>query len=349
MKTEVPFSSKRLFMTLMLCACAVILLQNHDLSADASFWVNLLSVFAGLAVCFLTFLPAIILKKKYHTDVMTLANQSATPLKWATAVFYALYFLFTAEYFLIPYTDMFCKKYYAGAPPCLIALAVLACCVYAAVKGVNVITRFGIFLFVLALVTNFLMFAGSASSLRFEENLAFRGTLSAFLQNSGYFITPCFIAAIYVCLSGYTRRFTWRQPLTALALTGLKYALVLFFIAFSAGEYAGRQEYETYLLSRVAHFGSFAGIESFYMALSTMSVFMITALLLCCTCRGFQLGGNVKWTAAFAALLFFVRFIAEKFDSLNELFTNAALLNGFTFVAAVVIPSVYLIGRKKHA
>ena len=349
MKTEVPFSSKRFFMTLMLCACSVILLQNNDLSKDSSFWLDLTGIIAGLAVCFLFFLPAIILKKKYNSDVMTLANQTKPLLRLATAAFYALYFLFTAAYFLIPYTDMFCKKYYPDASPCLIALVLLACCVYAAVKGVNVISRFGIFLFVLALVTNFLMFAGSGSALHFDENLTFRGTPSAFLQNTGYFITPGFIAAIYVCLSDCTRRFTWRQPLISLALTGVKFALVLFFIAFAVGEYAGRQEYPAYVLSRVAHFGSFAGIESFYMALATMSVFMIISLLLCCVCRGFRQVGNSKWTVALAALLFVLRFIADRNNSLTELLTSVPVFNVLTFIAAVVIPSLYLIGRKKHA
>ena len=336
-------------MTLMLCACSVILLQNNDLSGDSSFWVDLISIFAGLAVCFLFFLPSIVLKKKYNTDVMTLANRSKPLIHKATAAFYAVYFLFTAAYFLIPYTDMFCKKYYPDASPCLIALVLLACCVYAAIKGVNVMTRFGIFLFVLALVTNFLMFAGSGSALHFDENLEFRGTLAAFFQNTCYFITPGFAAAIYVCLSGCTRRFTWRQPLIALGLTGVKFALVLFFIAFAVGDYAGRQEYPAYVLSRVAHFGSFAGIESFYMALATMSVFMIISLLLCCVCRGFQRGGNLKWTVALAAFLFVLRFTAEINNSLSELLTNVTVLNALTFIAAVVIPSLYLIGRKKHA
>ena len=57
MKQEVPFSSKRFLLTLTLCACAVILLQNHDLSRALSFPLALGAVAAGLIVCFLLFLP----------------------------------------------------------------------------------------------------------------------------------------------------------------------------------------------------------------------------------------------------------------------------------------------------
>ena len=48
MRVEVKFSSKRFLLTLMLCACSVILLQNHDLSRDASFTFRLLCLAAAL-------------------------------------------------------------------------------------------------------------------------------------------------------------------------------------------------------------------------------------------------------------------------------------------------------------
>ncbi len=41
MNREVPFSSKRMLLTLTLCACAVILLQNHELSQRLSFPLTL--------------------------------------------------------------------------------------------------------------------------------------------------------------------------------------------------------------------------------------------------------------------------------------------------------------------
>lgn len=350
MKTEVQFSSRRFFMTLTLCACSVILLQNNDLSTDNSFLLNLLCVGVGLLGCFLFLLPSLLLKQRRDTDLLSLVRQSNKPLQIAAAVFYGAYFLYVAQYFLIPYTDMFCKKYYAGAGPCVIALLLLACCVYAAFKGANVITRFGIFLFVLAMVTNLLLFGGGLSSLNFERGFSFSGSVSAFAQNADYFLTPCFIAVFYACLSGYTRNFRLRQPVAALLLTGIKFALILFFIAFAVGEYAQRQEYQTFVLSRVAHFGSFAGIESFYMALSTMSVFLILSLILCCMCRAAGQNGNLKWIVGFAALIFAVHMAAVFNDSIKELFSYPLTLNLLTFFAAVVFPSLALLKRRnRHA
>ena len=351
MRAEVKFSSKRFLMTLTLCACSVILLQNYDLDTGVSFTFNILALLTGLSVSFLFFLPAIFIRRRKLGDVLSIAAERSKPERYAVSAVYFAYCVYAAEYFLLPYTDMFCKKYYTDTSPCFIALILLGCCVYAAFKGANVITRFGLFLFALAMLTNILMFGGSLSSLRLKgADFGIHGSASAFFHNAEYFITPCFISVIFACLSGYTGRFKLRQPIIAIALTGLKFALVLFFITFAVGGYALRQEYQTFVLSRVAHFGAFAGVESFYMALSTMSVFMIVSLLLCAMRKAVNKSGSVKLISAFAAILFGIHTLAVYNGLVYDMFTNPMLLNAFSLVTAVIIPSLYLkIGRNQRA
>ena len=345
MREGVRFSSKRLMLTLMLCACSVILLQNRHLSRESSFLFRLCGIAAGLFVCFLFFLPAVLLKRRYGSDVPTLVAQRPRWQQISVAMIYAAYFLYVAAYFLIPYTEMFTEKYYTDVSPCVIALLLLACCVYAAYKGPNVITRFGIFLFMLAMLTNFLLFGGSLSSLTFEGGFTFQGSLPAFWQDADYFMTPSFTAAVFACLAGDTLRFRLRQIIVALGLTGVKFALILFFITFAVGEYAYRQDFQTFVLSRVAHFGTFAGIESFYMALCTMSVFMILSLILCCLCRDVGKRGSLTAIAAFTGGIFLLHFIAANQNSVKELLMQPIVLNGFSLVTAVILPLSMLIGR----
>lgn len=351
MKQEVPFSSKRFLLTLTLCACAVILLQNHDLSRALSFPLALGAVAAGLIVCFLLFLPAVWLKKRWDSDVLTLVQSRGRAAQGMVAVIYSAYFLYVAAYFLLPYTDMFCKKYYTETNPCPVAFLLLACCVYAAFKGANVITRFGIFLFVLAMVTNFMMFGGSLSSLDMHNgSLGWQGNPADFGNHVIYFVTPCFIAALFACLSGDATRFRVHQIVTALGLTGVKYALVLFFLTFAAGEYAARQAYETFVLSRVAHFGDYAGVESLYMALATMSVFMIVSLLLCGVTKAWHCGGNLWVLALLTGLVFVLQLWAVSNDAIRELFTRPLLLIALTLITAAVIPLLVGWGeRRRHA
>lgn len=351
MRKEVKYSSKRLLLSLALCACAIILLQNYNVSAKLSFAVNLFCVLIGLAVCFLCLVPAVVIKKRFGSDVLSLVSRRSKPEQFAVTAFYAVYSVYAALYFLIPYTDMFCKKYYPDASPCVIGLLLLVCCVYTAFKGANAITRFGIFLFLLAMLTNFLMFAGSVSSLDFDSGMwQLRGDVPSFLQNAVFFSTPCFAGVIFVCLVGDTINFKLRHPLIAIGLTGVKFALVLFFIAFAVGEYAQRQEYQTFVLSRVAHFGSFAGVESFYMALSTMSVFMIISLLLCCVGKAAKKSESLPFISAFAAAVFVFRLLAYNNNSVKEILTDPFVFTLFSVLAAAALPCVYLIReRSRHA
>ncbi len=348
MRAEIKFSSKRFLMSLTLCACSVILLQSFDL-APASFLFDLLCVGVGLGLCFLLFLPTALLKKRCGGDTLSQLGSRSAAERRAVAAVYCAYAIFAALYFLLPYTDMFCKKYYTETDPCFVAFMLLICCVYAAFKGANVITRFAVFLFALAMVTNLLLFGGSLSSLRFDEDsFRFEGGIQAFFRNTGYFFTPGFIAVLFACLSGYTRNFRLRQPVVALALTGLKFALILFFIAFAVGEYASRQEYQTFLLSRVAHFGSYAGVESFYMALSTMSVFMIVSLFLCAICRAVGRNGSLPWIAGFSAAIFLLRFAAEAFSPLRTVFTDPTVFNALTVLTGAVIPMYYYLKARRQ-
>ena len=347
MQPNIKFSSKRLMLSLMLCSCSVILLQNHNVSPKNSFTVNLLCMLGGLAVSAVMILPSVILKKTRDTDFLTVSAQSTPKLKIPLAAVYALYFVYAAEYFLLPYTDLFCKKYYPEVSPCVIGLCLLGACVYAAYKGANIISRFGLFLFAFALLTNLLMFGGSITSLDFaNDSFALKADWDSALSTVIYFCAPSFIAVIYACLAGETKNFTLKQPLFALFFTALKYALVLFFVSFAVGAYAQRQDYQSFILSRVAHFDGFAGIESLFVALATMSVFMIISLFLSCINKSAQ-QGRLKNSILFAAIIFAVSFIAEWNNSVKEIFINDYIFIIFTAVVAVLIPLAYIFtGRK---
>ena len=107
MNREVPFSSKRMLLTLTLCACAVILLQNHELSQRLSFPLTLGAMAAGLAVCFLFFVPSVLLKSRYNTDALCLLRDRSKPVRALMAALCGASFLYVAVYFLLPFKMIF--------------------------------------------------------------------------------------------------------------------------------------------------------------------------------------------------------------------------------------------------
>ena len=307
-------------------------------------------MFGGLAVCALLLIPSVIIKKRFDSDVPSLALQTTPRLKTPLSCYYALYFTYVSSSFLLEYTDLFTNKYYPGISPCAVGACLIGICVYAAYRGVNIITRIGIFLFAFALFTNVLLFAGSVSSVEFQNgSFAFDGAIEDSLGTLCYFCTPAFVAVIYGSVAGQTREFRFRQPLLSLLFIAVKFALVMFFVTFAIGSYAQRQNYQSFVLSRVAHFGSFAGVESIFIALVTVSVMMIISLSFCSIGRFAGRERTLKTPLLFAAILMTVSLVSKINNSVKELFTNTTLMFWFTVAAAGVIPTAYIfIGGKRN-
>lgn len=349
MQVNQRFVSKRLLLSLFFCAANVILLQNFSLSKSSSFTFNLVCLIIGLGVCVLMFLPSIILKTKYNCDIVNLRKNSNSNSFYYLFAFYAAYFVYTAEYFLLPYTQMFRQKYYSQANEAIIAFIILAVCFYAGCRGTNVITRFAIFVFVFALLTFILMFSGSASSLDFVHySFELKGGAYELVNNSLFFATTSFIAVIFSCLSGYTQNFKPHQPIVTLGFVGVVFAAISFFVYFALGDYSQSQSYQTYLFSKVAKISGLGGVESFYSALTTLCVFIAVSLMLCCINRGLQSKKPVINTAVFAVLILVLHICATSINSVKEILTNQSIFLALTFVSAFVIPLFTLLYVRRH-
>lgn len=352
MQVNQKFVSKRLLLSLFLCATSVILLQNYSLTQNTSFTFNLICIALGILICTIMFLPSIILKAKYNCGISALKKSADSKAFYCLFAFYAAYFVYTAEYFLLPYTQMFRQKYYPQANEAIIAFIILAVCFYAGCRGSNVITRFAIFVFVFALLTFILMFSGTISSLDFQHyNFELNGGAGELVNNALFFATPSFIAVIFVCLSGYTHSFKPRQSIVTLGFVGLVFALICFFVYFALGDYSQSQSYQTYLLSKIAKISGLGGVESFYCALTTLCVLVAVSLLLCCINRGLQTKKPVVSTAVFAVLVLVLHICATNINSVKEILTDRNIFLAATLVFAFVIPliAVLRVRRQRNA
>ena len=103
------------------------------------------------------------------------------------------------------------------------------------------------------------------------------------------------------------------------------------------------------MLSRVAHFGSFGGIESFYLALATMSVFMIISLILCAVTKSVRREQDKKTVIIFALILFAAHICGTYLNSVKEIFTNTVIFVILTAAASLLPVCCAFIGRKSNA
>lgn len=349
MQINQKFVSKRLLLSLFFCASSVILLQNYNLSKNSSFSFDIICLVVGIALCALIFLPSIILKTKYNYDAVSSIKSYSPKLFYVLFAVYAAYFVYSAEYFLLRYTEMFREKYSSEAAEAIIAFIMLAVCFYAACQGSNVVTRFGIFVFIFGLLSYILLFSGSINSLDFfHYDFSFHGGADNFWSNVLFFATPSFIAVIFACLSGYTQNFRLRQPMITLMILALEFAAFMFFIYFALGDYADNQSYQTYIMSKVSQISELGGIESFYFALTTLCVFLAVSLMLCCINRGIDDKKPLMNTAIFAGVIFALHICAVCINPVKEVLTDPMIFVIFTVITAFLIPLIYLLVIRRH-
>lgn len=350
MQISVKFSSARLMLTLLLCGMSVILLENYNLAANQSLASRMLSIASGVGLCIVLFLPAAILRKNKNADICDVLKRKNRVTKTVFAIIFAVYLLFTSEYFLLKYTDMFTKKYYTDAPEWLIAVLFLAVCAYAAYRGANAVTRFSIFLFGLALIVYALIFGGAVGELKFSgEEL--RGGCDGFINDLLFFVTPSFAAVIFSLTSGYTEKFRLRHIFISGAALAAFFAAEEIFERFALGAYANQQEYRFFLLSKIQRLGEIKGMEAMYMAVVTTSVFCLIALSVCAV--NYTAGGNVLLNSlVFPVILLVLHFCATSFISVREILSSVLVLDIFSAIAlaAILLLAVgYPNERRNHA
>ena len=230
MQTKIKFPSKRLLLLIFLAGVSVILLESFEIPKGTSFLFNLLTLICGLSITALFFIPSAIIKSRTDLDFMSLAHIKTPNAIIFISAFYCLYFVYSAEHFLVKYCDMFSKKLNSEANIFAVALVLLAVCIYAAYKGTNAIARCSIFIFVFSFIVFVLIITGNISNLEINAtNFSFSGQKTDFINHTSFFLTPAFTAVIFAVLSGYTKNFRPRQIVYSIIITTIIFALILFF------------------------------------------------------------------------------------------------------------------------
>ena len=341
--------SKRMFFSFFICSTAIILLANYNFLKDTSFTFNIFAVLTGLAISFLFFIPSMVIRKRTELDFISFAHKVTPSGIIFVSAYYTLYFIFTIEYFLLRYTDMFVKNINPDANKFIIALILILVCFYSALKGVNAISRSALFIFAFSFLSYVLIFSGLINSLDFSHNtFQLKGSSGDFVSSSLYFLTPSFIAVIFACVSGKAKNFKPKHIVYVLISVALIFLLFIFFMYFAIGDYTFNQEYQSFLLSKASQLGTLGGLDGLYLSVTTLAVFLIISLVICCIKSTLGEYSNTKNTLVFTAIIFVLFLCSGFFNSVEEILTNTLIFNILNFISAVVIPSLYLVFFRRH-
>jgi hypothetical protein len=341
---KLKISSVSLMLTLFVSALTLILMQNYRQDNFSSFLLTAISLPIAMIIILVYFVPSVIIKKRSGLDFFSFAQKVTPSAVVFVSAFYAMYFVYLIEYFLLGYVQIFKLTLNPDASGFVVALLMLLVAVFAARKGIAAVTRFAIFVFAFSLLFFALIFGGSLSGFDFEVNSSiFDASYSDFILSVSKFMTLSFAAVIFSSTAGVCKSFKVKHLVLTIAAILLVILLSIFFIWFVLGEYGKQQSSQMFLLSKSAKLGVIGGLDSFFLAVLAMAMFVLTAIALICIDRAVQRPVGKSVSALFALITLVLFICAENINSVKEILTSAYIFNILNFVAALLIPAVYLI------
>lgn len=337
-------SSVQLMLTLIISLLSIILIQNFNNALSSSFFINIISIAIAVVFTMLYFVPTIIIKRKTDLDFLSFVQKTTPTAAVFIAELYSLFFVYAIEFFLLKYTDVFKSTQNPEAAGFFIALVMLSAGIYAASKGISGVTRCGIFIFAFSVLAFAVITLGNISKLDFEVNSVVSNSYNRSpLSVASAFLQISFAAVIFACVSSYVKKFKIKHMVITLVCSGVAVMLLVFFIWFALGNYGTMQDFQIFLLSKSAQLGELGGMDSLYLVLTAMAVFLVLSL---CFIGIKNTAKNCKlrfMTLIYGIISFALYIYADNISSVKEILISQDVFNIFIFISAVLIPSVYLI------
>ncbi len=344
MQSKVKFSSVRLMLTLFICSASMLMLYNIFGNERPEFLSQIISVPVGVAITLVYFVPSVIIKRRTGVDFISFVKQNTPSAIIFISAYYALYFAFLLTGFMLRYTDMFSSSLNPETSVYVLSFVLLLTGVYTAVKGINTISRISVFIFAFLLLAFLLIFGGNIANLDFNVNSTeLKTDYNSLMSGIAFFSSVSFIAVIFAFTSQSIKKYRLRHTIITVFAIFIFAALIVFFICFSLGSYGCRQPYQFCLLSRTSDYGAMRGMESFYLAAASASIFVLISSLLTCVKHSVEAKSGKRVLLLFALSVYILFVCAGTFNSVKEILNSIYVLNILNFISAVLIPTIYII------
>lgn len=329
----------QMMISLFVAIVGILLIQNYNF-VNKSFVSSVLSIIIGIVVLIICIIPSLIVKRKTKLSFIGLVSRETPSVMIFLSMFYALYFVYVIVNFLLRYSSVFTTTGNRSDAGFFVIFALLAVCVFSSVKGIGAVARCSLFVFAFAVAAFALLFGGNIGNLNFSyAELNFNTSQLQF--GSAVFAMPAFAAVVFGFFE-YNSSIRVKNLIWFLCGIAALLLLVVFFVYFALGDYGTKQSYQIFLLSKTAEFGNVGGIDSFYLSLCAMAVFVLVSLCLICVGRVVNRDGNVWCITIFAAISYVLYLTADYYNSVREIILNTYVYDFFTLLASFVLPIIYL-------
>lgn len=329
----------QMMIALFVAVTGIVLIQNYSF-VNESFISSVLSVIISLAVFLILIIPTRIISKKTDLSFIEFARRETPSAVFVISMVYSLYFVYAVVNFLLKYSSVFTSTGNRNDIGYVIALIMLAVCVFASSRGIGAVARCSLFVFAFAVIALALIFGGNTGFLDFSKfEFDFDG---AQLQYSSAIFAMTAFSAVIFSFFEYKGKTRIRSLVFFVAGIAVLLMLVVLFVFFALGNYGTMQSYQIFILSKAADFGNAGGIDSFHLSLCAMSVFILVSLCFICIGRAVDKDENVWCMTAFACISYVLYLTAEQYNSVREIIMNPYVFVIFTAMVSFVIPIIYI-------
>ena len=346
MKPLQHFSSTGLMLILIISALPIILLQNYQ--ENSGFMFIVISSVALFLVLLVLSLPSVYIKRRYGISFISYAEERTPSAIIFIGALYCAVAVFSAEYSLISFTEMFSKNINNKALPEVVSFLLLTVCLYAASKGINALARSSYLIFAFVAICLLVLFLGNIGNIDIGNfKLSEIGSVDFKIENFSVSIVIPMIVLAFTANS--TMIYEFRKSQLAVTFLIITFAFFIFrlLIYLVLGSYAGAQNFCGYAFSKTANIGTTDGFESLYLTASTLSVIVLITILIISAVRCCGKQGSTAISSLFCIIIYVLFICSRNYKSVKEILQNPIIILSIIFIATFVIPLIYILFSRK--
>lgn len=297
----------------------------------------LLSVFASMGLTLLFSLPAIYCYKRHKNPL---------DVKWV-GLFYSLYFIYLAGVNISRFSYFASTTINPNSPGWVYSVVVAVCAFYGAYLGIEALSRFASFAFVLLIGSILVALLCNLKNYQ-EINLypVITNNTNDILKNIIFMTSSSSEMVIFLCLSKKVNGKAVKPFVWSVIATFFMIFLLLLFVVAVMGDAASLQAFPLYTMFQMAKIGLFERIDVLYISFWIFGVFIKAVLLIYCAGIAFKPMKQGVKNAVSAILAMIVAVCLTEFVQINNI---SPVVYAIPFsIFSVVIPILTLLFKKRN-
>ncbi len=297
----------------------------------------LISVMLAMGTDLILSLPAIFCYAKHKSPF------DVKIISW----FYAAYFIFLASVNISRFAYFASTVLNPDSTSWIFSVIVTLCAFYGAYLGIESLSRFSFFAFILLVLTIFTALIFNLSNYQ-EINLypVIENDSSLILENVMYMVSSSTEVIVFLCLQKKTNGYAVKPFVWSVTASFLTIFVLLLFVNAVMGDAAALQAFPLYTLFELAKAGLFERIDVLYISFWIFGIFIKTALLIYCAGISVKKGRNDTRCIICSVMTLALTLLFSKLLPVSHVSPVIFVLP--YLVICVIIPLLTLIFKKKN-